>query len=144
MDHQMNQIFIRELEVFAVIGVYERERIAPQLLLLDLDIALPSAVSCHSDCLEDTIDYAKVVERMRESLALTQFSLVEAAAEHLAQLLHNEFGIPWVRISVAKVGIIPGVRCIGAKIERTAVHKPGIRRESIAGGTLMPGPLIPA
>jgi len=143
MNHEKNQVFIRDLEVVAVIGVYEQERTAPRSLLLDLDIALPDAASCQSDCLEDTIDYAQVVERIREALAIEQFALVEAAAEHLAQLLLHEFGVPWVRVSVAKAGMISGVRLVGAKVERTAVPPPDIHPEPIAAGTVRSRPLAP-
>lgn len=144
MDHEKNQVFIRDLEVFAVIGVYGWERTAPQSLLLDLDIALPDAASCHSDRIEDTIDYATVVERLRNALAIEQFSLVEAAAEHLAQLLLHEYGIPWVRVSVTKTGMIPGVRLVGARVERSAARPPEIPQESIAAETAKSRPLVPA
>lgn len=117
----MNTVFIRGVEVRAVIGVYAWERTAPQALRLDLEIALPDAKACRSDRLEDTVDYAQVVERVREELARKQFALVEAAAERVAQIVLGEFGAHRVKVSIAKLGFMPGVAELGVTMERRAV-----------------------
>lgn len=114
----MDCIFLREVKVELLIGIYEWERRVPQTIQIDLDIALPHSNACHSDQVEDTIDYGSVAERVRQTLAENHFNLVEAAAEHVAQLLLGEFGSPWVRVSITKLGMIRGVRHVGIAIER--------------------------
>jgi dihydroneopterin aldolase len=71
-----------------------------------------------SDAIQDTIDYGTVVARIRETLSEQSFMLVEALAEHLCQLLMQEFKTPWVKMKVSKPGILPGVKALGIVIER--------------------------
>ena len=59
-----------------------------------------------------------VVARLRDTLNKKSFKLVEALAEHLCQLIITEFKAPWVKIKVAKPGILPGVKSLGVVIER--------------------------
>ena len=114
----MDIIFLREVRVDTVIGVYEWERRAPQTIELDLDIGIPSEAPCHSDNIGDTIHYGVVVERLRATLAEQHFLLIEALAEHIARIVREEFGAPWVRVAVTKLGILPRVKKVGVIIER--------------------------
>lgn len=114
----MDIIFLREVKVDIFVGIYEWERKVPQTVQLDLEVGLPHSRACETDNVEDTIDYGRIVARIRESLAERRFALVEALAEHISRLIRQEFGAPWVRISVAKLGLIRGVKQLGVVIER--------------------------
>ena len=113
----MDKIFISDFRLEILIGVYEWERRVPQTVQIDLDIGLPQRAS-RSDKIGDTIDYAKVVARIEHSLSENRFLLVEALAEHIAQLVLTEFGAPWIRASVTKLGALKGVKRLGVTIER--------------------------
>ncbi|HEV7803246.1 MAG TPA: dihydroneopterin aldolase [Burkholderiales bacterium] len=113
----MDTIFISDFRLELLIGVYEWERRVPQTVQLDLEIALPQRAK-RSDKIGDTIDYSKVVARIEQSLAENRFLLVEALAEHIAQIVLTEFGAPWVRTSVTKLGALKGVKRLGVTIER--------------------------
>ena len=114
----MDIIFLRELKLDAMVGIYRRERVTRQSIEVDLDIALPTPAVFASGKVSDTIDYAVVVQRIREELAERRFGLVENLAEFVAKLVLDEFHAPWVRVSVAKLGIIKGVKLVGVTIER--------------------------
>ena len=116
----MDIIFLHEVKVETKLGVPEWERMTPQTIILDLEIAMPHSRSCQSDAIEDTIDYAAVVARIRQTLAENSFHLVEALAEHVCQLILTEFCSPWVKIKIAKPGILPGLKALGVVIERGA------------------------
>lgn len=116
----MDIIFLNEFRAETIIGVYPWEREVPQTIQLDLEIGLPHSRAGSSDDVADTIDYGKVAERIHEVLAQKHFSLVEALAEHLAQLIMTEFGAPWTRISITKLGLIRGIKRLGITIERGA------------------------
>lgn len=115
----MDTIFISDFRLEILIGVYEWERRVPQTVQLDLEIALPPREK-RSDRIGDTIDYSKVVSRIEQSLDDNRFLLVEALAEHIAQLVLTEFGAPWIRTSVTKLGALKGVKRLGVTIERGA------------------------
>jgi 7,8-dihydroneopterin aldolase/epimerase/oxygenase len=114
----MDTIFIRDLRVDMLIGVYGWERRVPQTVQLDLEIGVPSGGRPRSDRIHETIDYSKVIGRINESLRQNRFLLVERLAEHLAQLVMTEFHAPWVRVSVSKLAVQPSVQRVGITIER--------------------------
>ena len=113
----MDTIFINDFRLEILIGVYEWERRVTQTVQLDLEIGLPARPK-RSDRIGDTLDYSRIVARIRESLAVDHFLLVEALAEHIAQLVMTEFGAPWIRTSVTKLGALKGVKRLGVTIER--------------------------
>ena len=116
----MDTIFLSEVKVETKLGVPEWERMTPQTVILDLEFAMPHSRACQTDAIADTIDYGAVVVRIRQALAENSFRLVEALAEHVCQIILKEFGTPWVKVKVAKPGILPGVRSLGVIIERAS------------------------
>ncbi|MCX8018468.1 MAG: dihydroneopterin aldolase [Rhodocyclaceae bacterium] len=113
----MDCIFIEEMRVEAQVGIYARERVAPQTLELSLTFGVPDEAA-QDDDIAKTIDYAVVIERIRAELAARHFNLLETLGEFVIGLLLDEFGAPWVKVSIAKVGIAKGVRRVGVQIER--------------------------
>ncbi|TAK71643.1 MAG: dihydroneopterin aldolase [Betaproteobacteria bacterium] len=114
----MDIIFLREVRLDARIGIYRREKSITQTVELDLDIALPDERVFKSGKIADTIDYAVVVERIRAALVERHYGLVENLAEHVAQIILDEFHAPWVRVGIAKIGAQPSARRVGVVIER--------------------------
>lgn len=117
----MDIIFLRELKIETLIGVYEWEKRVPQTLQLDLEIALPSSRACQSDDIADALDYAAIVRHIQGVLNSRHFNLLEALAEHIAQILLTDFKAPWVKVGVAKLNAIRGSRMVGISIERGQV-----------------------
>ncbi len=111
-------IFIEDIKVQSWIGVYDWERANLQSLVLQLELGIPNKDACHTDDLRDTVNYAEVVACVRSSLRTQHFLLLEALAEHIAALILAEFATPWVRVSLAKVGILSQVGRVGVRIER--------------------------
>ncbi|MFT3961353.1 dihydroneopterin aldolase [Propionivibrio sp.] len=114
----MDIIFIDELRIATLIGIYPREQTVPQTLEISLQIGTSTAHAGSSDDIRDTIDYAAVVERLRADLEQRHFHLLEKLAEHVAGVVLDDFGAAWVRVSVAKPGVMRGVRRAGVVIER--------------------------
>lgn len=114
----MDIIFLQELKVKTLIGIYPWERNIAQTIQLDLEVAMPTSRACQTDNFEDALDYAFIVQRINETLSQKHFSLLEALAEHIAQIILKEFKSPWVKVSVAKLSAIRGVKKLGVCIER--------------------------
>ena len=119
VDHLMDIIFIEELRAETWIGIYPREKAMAQTVEISLQIGVSTASAGASDDIRDTVDYAVVVERLRADLASSHFNLLEALAEHVATYLLETFAVHWVRVSVAKLGMMPGVKRVGVIIERS-------------------------
>ena len=116
----MDIIFIEDFRASTLIGIYPRERALAQTVEISLQIGTSTASAGASDELGDTIDYASVVERLVAELAARQFNLLERLAEYVATLLLEDFGATWVRVSIAELGTLRGVRRVGVIIERGA------------------------
>jgi dihydroneopterin aldolase len=114
----MDIIFIDDLRIPTLVGIYPREQAMPQTVEMSLQIGISTACAGSSDNIGDTIDYAAVVERLRAELAAQHFNLLEKLAEYVAALLLEDFGAIWVRVSIAKLGMMRGVRRVGVVIER--------------------------
>lgn len=114
----MDAILIRELRVETLIGIHKRERHAPQTVSIDLDIGLPGDAVFRSDKVADTIDYEQVALRIRALAGEGHYRLVETLAERIARLLLDDFGAPWVKVAVAKIGILGNAKFVGVIIER--------------------------
>ena len=114
-------IFIRQLRLPAWIGLYRHEKIAPQTIEIDLEIAVPSNVVFKTGKVADTIDYGIVAERIRALLEKERFGLVENLAERIADLILNDFKAPHVKVSVAKLGVLREAKHVGVVIERSRV-----------------------
>jgi dihydroneopterin aldolase len=114
----MDAILIRDLRVEALIGIHRRERHVMQTLSIDLDIGIPGTQVFASDKVADTIDYEQVALRIKALAAAQHYRLVETFADRIAGVLTADFGAPWVRVSVAKIGILPNAKFVGVTIER--------------------------
>ncbi|HEX9183765.1 MAG TPA: dihydroneopterin aldolase [Burkholderiales bacterium] len=114
----MDAILIRDLRVESLIGIHKRERYVAQTVSIDLDIGLPGTAVFKSDKVADTIDYEQVALGIKALAASGHFRLVETLAERIARLLLDEFGAPWVKVSVAKIGILANAKFVGVTIER--------------------------
>ncbi len=114
----MDFIFIEDMRVEAHVGIYPRERAAPQTLEISLTFGVPDEAA-RDDDIAKTIDYAVVIDRVRKELAERHFNLLETLGEYVIALMLDEFHAPWIKISIAKVGIAKGVRRVGVQIERS-------------------------
>lgn len=123
----MQYIFIRELKVDTVIGVYEEERRAPQTLSFDLEVGIPHKRAFSSDHLGDTIDYAHVAALIKRELLSHKFILLERLAQHLCEQIEKEFESSWIRMSIAKGEIVAGAKQVGVVLEHGAKGTPSVR-----------------
>ncbi len=114
----MDIIFISELKIETLIGIYEWEQKVPQTIQLDLEVGLPGEHATHSGKIGDTIDYSKIVARVEQLFREQHFSLLEKAGAAIANLVTREFKAPWVRVSVAKLAPLRNVKRLGVVIER--------------------------
>ena len=114
----MDTIFISELRIDTVIGIYEWERSTRQTVVFDLEMATDIRKAAASDHIDDTLDYKAVAKRVIAFVEESRFQLVETLAERVAALVLEEFEVPWVRVVLNKAGAVRGARGVGIIIER--------------------------
>lgn len=111
-------VFLRDLQVETIIGIYDWERLTRQTVSIDLEMATDISAAAASDTIEQALNYKSVAKRVIACVEQSRFQLIESLAEALATVLREEFQIPWVMVQVTKPGAIRGARDVGVRIER--------------------------
>ena len=114
----MDTVFIEDLRIETVIGIYDWERQIRQVVALDLEMAFDNTRPAASDRIQDTLDYKAVSKRLIAFVESSSFQLVETLAERCAEIVLNEFNVSWLRLKLAKPGAVRGSRAVGVRIER--------------------------
>ncbi len=116
----MDKVFLRDLKIETVIGIWDWERHIKQTVSLDLEMATDARRAADTDAIAQALNYKDVAKRLIAFIEGSSFDLVESLAEAVARIVVTEFGVPWVGVSVAKPGAIEGSREVGVAIERRA------------------------
>lgn len=114
----MDIVYIRELEVETIIGIYDWEREQKQIVSLDLEMAADIQPAADSEDIDKALDYKAVAKRLIELIQASECLLVETLAERIAQVVLDEFQVPWLRLRVGKPGAVTGSKDVGVIIER--------------------------
>ena len=111
-------VFIEDLRIQTVIGIFDWEREITQTVSLDLQMAYDIRQAGQSDDIADTLDYKAVSKRLIQFVEASEFQLVEALAEHCANIVLSEFPVSWLRLKLSKPGAVRGSSAVGVIIER--------------------------
>lgn len=112
-------VFIRQLTVDTVIGVYDWEQSIKQTLVFDIDLGLHTAAAAQDDDLTNTIDYMAVATQITDYVHRSQCGLIETVAEQCAAMLLRDYPALWVKLSVNKIGAVSAATGgVGVTIER--------------------------
>ncbi|VAW92423.1 Dihydroneopterin aldolase [hydrothermal vent metagenome] len=111
-------IFINELQIETVIGIFDWERQIKQTVVLDLKLATDISKAAASDHIDDTIDYKTLTKTIITFVEASEFQLVETLAERVCELVRSDFNVAWVRLRLNKLGALRGARDVGILIER--------------------------
>ena len=109
----MDTVFITGLRADTVIGVYDWERRSRQTVVLDLELASNNHRAAASDRIEDATDYAAISERLLSFIGDAEFRLIETLAEQVANIILDEFAVPWLRLRLAKPAAVVQARDVG-------------------------------
>ena len=116
----MDIVFIRDLRVKTIIGIYDWERTTQQEVVFDLEMAWDIKPAAASEDIEKALDYKAVSKRIVEFVESSEFLLVETLAERVSEIVLKEFGVPWLRLTLNKQGAVSVARDVGVIIERGA------------------------
>ncbi|MDX2456136.1 MAG: dihydroneopterin aldolase [Gammaproteobacteria bacterium] len=114
----MDIVFINELRIETIIGIYDWERKVKQTISLDLEMGTDIEKSAATDAIDDTLNYKAVAKRLITFVEDSEYQLVETLAEKIAGIVLSEFSVPWLKLTVRKPGAVRGSRDVGVIIER--------------------------
>ena len=121
MDTQQatDTVFVHELKVETIIGIWGWERKIRQTVSIDLEMGADIRRAAETDSIDDTLNYKAISKRVQQFVAESEFQLVETMAEKIAELVLQEFKVPWIQVRVSKPGAIRGAKNVGILIRRS-------------------------
>jgi dihydroneopterin aldolase len=114
----MDILYIRNLKVDAIVGIFSWEKRIRQPIHLDLEIAIDIRQAAASDDIQFALDYKTVSTRLTQYISQSEWHLIETLAEKVATLLMTEFGVTWLRLRLSKPAALPTADSVGLLIER--------------------------
>jgi dihydroneopterin aldolase len=111
-------VFIEDLRIETIIGIYDWEREVKQTIALDIEMAADNTRPASTEKIEDALNYKAVAKRMIAFTEESKFQLVETLAERLVEIIMEEFSVPWCRLKLRKMGAVTGSKSVGVIIER--------------------------
>ena len=117
-NYDMDKVFINNLQVETIIGIFSWEREVRQVVSVDLVMDFDNKKAAKSDDIEDALDYKKIGKRVTNYVERSRFKLVERLAEQIAKLVLKEFPVSSLTVSVTKPGALRGSESVGISITR--------------------------
>jgi dihydroneopterin aldolase len=114
----MDRVFIENLTVETVIGIFDWERDIRQAVSLDLEMDYDIRAAAKTDSIDDTLDYKAVAKRLIRYIERSEFQLVETLAERCAEIVLAEFPVERLKLKLSKPGAVRGSSAVGVIIER--------------------------
>ena len=114
----MDIVYIKDLQVETIIGIYDWEREVKQIVSLDLEMAHDIRQAAVSDDIEHALNYKSISKRLIQFIEDSEFLLVERMAEEVARIVREEFNVPWLRLRLGKPGALRDAKDVGLVIER--------------------------
>jgi len=99
----MNLIQIEGMEFYAYHGCYAEERIVGNKFVIDLAIETNVNRAIQSDNINDTINYQRVYEHIKDEMAVKSYLLEHIAGRIIQRICANFAGIENITIKVSKL-----------------------------------------
>ena len=114
----MDRILIKDLRARCIIGVDAEERGEKQEVLINLALSVDARKPGRSDRFEEAVDYRHLKKQVLAMAEASQFHLVEALAERVAEICLAQAGVEAVRVRVEKPSALRFARSVGVEITR--------------------------
>ena len=119
--NRTRHVFVRDLEIMAIVGVLEHEKLAPQKLIISVDLTVSEGRKGLEDRLENVVCYGNVVENIKAIIERGHVNLIETLAEMIAGSALEDKRVLAAKVRIEKPDIIPECASVGIEIERLQV-----------------------
>lgn len=114
----LRHVFVRDLELMALIGIYDHEKTDPQRVIVNIDLSVDEGEGPKGDDISHVVSYEIVVKKVEAIVAEGHINLVETLCEKIASACLRDRRVAAARVRVEKPDIIPNARSVGVEIER--------------------------
>jgi len=114
----MDRILIRDLRARCIIGIDPDERRERQDVTLNIALSTDTRKAGRSDNFDAAVDYRSLKKRIVAMVEESQFHLIEALAERIADLCLEHPAVLRVQVTVEKPYALRFARSVGVEIIR--------------------------
>jgi D-erythro-7,8-dihydroneopterin triphosphate epimerase len=115
----VDKIYIKDMLVRCVIGVFEDERREKQDVVINVVMHADLSEAGRTDDIKDSVDYKAIKKRILKLVEGSKFFLVEALAEAVAALCLEDGRVARVDVLVEKPGALRFARSVGVEVTRS-------------------------
>ncbi len=115
---RVRHVFVRDLDLMALIGIYDHEKVKPQRIVVNVDLSVQESAGPMSDEIDHVVSYEIVVKKIETIVAEGHVNLVETLAEKFAEACLRDKRVLAARVRIEKPDIIKNARSVGVEIER--------------------------
>lgn len=115
----MDRIYIRDLRLRCIIGIYPDERREKQDVVLNLQLAGDFAGASRTDDIADAVNYKDIKKSVINLVEASQFNLIETLAERVAEQVLKHPKVKEVVVTLDKPGALRFARSVAYEITRT-------------------------
>ena len=116
----IRHVFVRDLELSCLIGIYQHEKEAAQRVRINLDLAVREGEpngQLHDD-LANVVCYERLSNGVRDLVGEGHINLVETLAEDIAAMCLTDTRVRSARVRVEKLDVFDDTASVGVEIER--------------------------
>ena len=114
----MDRIFIRDLALRCIIGIYPEERREKQDIVINVELHCDLRVAGRSDDLNDTVDYKAIKKAILKLVEESGFQLIESLAESIADIALADDKVQQAIITIDKPGALRFAKSSAVQITR--------------------------
>ncbi len=118
----IQHVFIKDLQLMAVIGVYDHEKTTSQRVVANIDLTVVEKAEV-ADKIEHVVCYHEVVRKIEKITKLGHINLLETLAENIAAACLEDSRILAVRVRLEKPEALKQAASVGVEIERLQTTK---------------------
>lgn len=114
----MDKVFIKKLEIDAIIGIYDFERTGKQKVVFDIEMWWDVSKAAKTKNIDDALNYKTLSDHLKEHVGASQHLLIETLAEEVAGIIIDQYGVESVKLTLSKPNALDGDTDVGVEIRR--------------------------
>ena len=115
---RLRHVFVRDLEIEALLGIYPEEKTKPQRIVVNIDLSVQEGDHPTSDDIKNVVSYEIVVKKVERIIAEGHVNLIETLAELIAIACLKDARVMAARVRIEKPDVIKNAKSVGIEIER--------------------------
>ncbi len=114
----MDTVFVSDLRIDAIIGIYDHERTQKQPVVFDFEMRFDVSKAGETEDINDALNYKTLTDTIRTFVEASDYQLIETLAERVAAIIIDDFGVEHVKLTLHKPNALAGTTDVGIVIER--------------------------